>query len=35
MGTFNPFTDLSGVIGAALGGWAASLWGYVEIPVMV
>lgn len=34
MGLFNAATALSGVIGAALGGWAASHWGYVAIPVM-
>ncbi len=34
MGIFNAVTALSGVIGAAAGGWAANLWGYVAIPVM-
>jgi DHA1 family tetracycline resistance protein-like MFS transporter len=34
MGIFNAVTAFSGVIGAALGGWAASLWGYGAIPVM-
>lgn len=34
MGLFNAVTALSGVIGAVLGGWVASLWGYVTIPVM-
>jgi DHA1 family tetracycline resistance protein-like MFS transporter len=34
MGIFNAVTALSGVIGAAVGGWAANLWGYVAIPVM-
>jgi len=34
MGVFNAVTALSGVIGAVMGGWAASLWGYVAIPVM-
>ncbi len=34
MGIFNAVTAFSGVMGAALGGWAASLWGYVAIPVM-
>jgi predicted MFS family arabinose efflux permease len=34
MGIFNAVTALSGVIGAAVGGWAASSWGYVAIPMM-
>ncbi len=34
MGIFNAVTAFSGVMGAALGGWAASLWGYIAIPVM-
>ncbi len=34
MGIFNAVTALSGVAGAAVGGWAASLWGYAAIPVM-
>ena len=34
MGLFSAVTALSGVIGAALGGWAANLWGYVAIPMM-
>jgi predicted MFS family arabinose efflux permease len=34
MGIFNAVTAFSGVVGAALGGWAASLWGYVAVPVM-
>ncbi len=34
MGVFNAVTSLSGVIGAALGGWAASMWGYVAVPLM-
>jgi predicted MFS family arabinose efflux permease len=34
MGIFNAVTALSGVIGAAVGGWAANLWGYAAIPIM-
>ncbi len=34
IGIFNAVTALSGVIGAAAGGWAANLWGYSAIPVM-
>jgi len=34
MGIFNAVTALAGVVGAALGGWAASLWGYAAIPIM-
>ncbi len=34
MGIFNAVTALSGVIGAVVGGWAASLWGYTAIPVI-
>jgi MFS family permease len=34
MGIFSAVTALSGVIGAAVGGWAASLWGYAAIPFM-
>ncbi len=34
MGIFNAVTALSGVIGAAVGGWAANVWGYAAIPVM-
>jgi DHA1 family tetracycline resistance protein-like MFS transporter len=34
IGIFNAVTALSGVIGAALGGWTANLWGYTAIPVM-
>ncbi|HTF99554.1 MAG TPA: MFS transporter, partial [Nitrospirota bacterium] len=34
MGVFNAVTALSGVIGAAAGGWAASLWGYEAVPVL-
>jgi DHA1 family tetracycline resistance protein-like MFS transporter len=29
MGIFNTISSLAGVIGAALGGWAAGHWGYV------
>ncbi len=34
IGVFNAVTSFSGVIGAALGGWAAGQWGYDIIPVM-
>jgi len=34
MGIFSAVTALSGVIGAAGGGWAASLWGYAVLPIM-
>jgi len=34
MGVFNAVTALSGVIGAALGGWAANRWDYAAIPIM-
>ncbi len=34
MGVFNAVTALSGVIGAALGGWLAEAWGYGAVPVM-
>ncbi len=34
IGILNAVTSLSGVIGAAAGGWAAALWGYAVIPVM-
>jgi MFS transporter, DHA1 family, tetracycline resistance protein len=34
MGIFSAVTALSGVIGAAVGGWAASLWGYAVLPIM-
>ncbi|HUI67656.1 MAG TPA: MFS transporter [Nitrospirota bacterium] len=34
MGIFSAVTALSGVIGAALGGWAANQWGYAVIPIM-
>jgi DHA1 family tetracycline resistance protein-like MFS transporter len=34
MGLFNAVTALSGVIGAAAGGWAAAAWGYRAVPVM-
>jgi MFS family permease len=34
MGIFNAVTAFSGVLGAALGGWVASLWGYVAVPIM-
>ena len=34
MGIFNAVTAVSGVIGAALGGWVAGLWGYAAIPIM-
>ncbi len=34
MGLFNAVTALSGVIGAALGGWAAGLWGDGAVPVV-
>jgi len=34
MGVFNAVTALSGVIGAALGGWLAEARGYGAVPVM-
>jgi DHA1 family tetracycline resistance protein-like MFS transporter len=34
MGIFSAVTALSGVIGAVVGGWAASLWGYAAISIM-
>ena len=34
MGIFNAATALSGVLGAALGGLAASRWGYVAVPAI-
>ncbi len=34
LGLFNATTAIAGVIGAALGGWAALLWGYNSIVTM-
>jgi DHA1 family tetracycline resistance protein-like MFS transporter len=34
IGIFNAVTALSGVIGAAVGGWTANIWGYIAIPVI-
>jgi predicted MFS family arabinose efflux permease len=34
MGIFNAVNALSGVIGAALGGWVAGNWGYTAISIM-
>ena len=33
MGIFNAVNALSGVIGAALGGWVAGSWGYATTPI--
>ncbi len=34
IGAFNAVTAISGVVGAAAGGWAAGLWGYAAIPII-
>jgi len=34
MGIFNAMTAGAGVIGSALGGWAASTWGYAAAPAV-
>ncbi len=34
MGIFNATTAVAGVLGAALGGWAAGSWGYQAVPFL-
>ncbi len=34
MGIFNAVNALSGVIGAALGGWVAGVWGYATTSII-
>ncbi len=34
LGLFNGVTAVAGVLGAALGGWLAGLWGYAAAPAL-
>jgi DHA1 family tetracycline resistance protein-like MFS transporter len=34
LGIFNAVSALAGVLGAAMGGWAATRWGYASVPLL-